>query len=146
MRSHSFLFEPACWSVQGKYYGMDGSSVPAEGETLVSHQADGWRCDGVTRLLWPEESLEFTMACLVRPFCGNDWTTWEADTPGFGIMHGKYVLAADAILCLGQTLGGAFTLSECLVMLDKNRYLSRGAIVKGSSKMSSWAVEFLRGD
>lgn len=144
MRPHSFLFEPARWSAQGKYYGLDGGSVPAAGETLVSHQSDGWHCDGLMRLLWPEEPLEFATACRVRPFNGSDWTTWESETPGFGLMHGKYVLAADAILCLGQTLGGAFTLSECLVMLDEGRYLSRGTIVKGSSKMSSWAVEFLR--
>ncbi len=144
MRPHSFLFEPARWSVQGSYYGLDGGSVSAQGETSVSHRDDGWRCDGVMRLLWPDEPLEFATACLVRPFGGKDWTIWEAETPGFGVMRGKYVLAADAILCLGQTLGGAFTLSECLIMLDERRYLSRGTIVKCSSKMSSWAVELLR--
>lgn len=143
MRYHTFLFKPGRWSALGEYFGLDGGAVKATGEMRVSHEAHGWRKEEVMRLHWPDQPLEFASDYRVRPFDG-DWTTWEAETPGLGLMRGEFVLAADTILSLGQTLGGAFTLSECLVRLDEGRYLNRGALIKGAARMSSWAVELVR--
>lgn len=143
MRRHTFLFEPSRWSAQGRYFGLE-DTIRATGEMAVSHEADGWRKEGLMRLHWPDQLLEYTDIYRVRPFNGGDWTTWEVETPGLGLMRGKFVLAADTILSLGETLGGAFTQSECLVMLAEDRYLIRGVLFKGRAKMSSWAMEMVR--
>lgn len=144
MRRHTFLFEPSRWALQGEFFDLAGNPVRATGEAIVSHEGLEWRSEGVVRLHWSERPFEFSDAYRVRPFGGMDWTPWEAEMHGLGLVRGKFVLADDVILCLGQSMGGAFALSECLVMLGPDRYLRRGALVKGSGKMSSWAVELAR--
>jgi hypothetical protein len=141
---HTFLFQPAVWEARGHYVDRSGASVEVVGDATITHEDEGWMNRSLMRPVDPVGQA-FESSYAVRPFeQGADTTTWTSSSAQLGKMSGQFVLVAESILSIGRTADGRYRSVEYLQQLSEDRYVSRGALLRGRDKVSSWAVELRR--
>jgi hypothetical protein len=78
----------------------------------------------------------------IEPFTmGARSTHWTSANPVLGTLHGRFVLAGDAILSFYSNPGGRHRGYECLQQRDERRYSVRGAMMEEDKVISTWALE-----
>jgi hypothetical protein len=81
----------------------------------------------------------------IAPFSpGARSTHWSASNPAVGALHGRFVLAGDAILSFYASPTGRYRGFECIQQRDPARYSVRGALLEEDKVLSSWAIELTR--
>jgi hypothetical protein len=141
---HTYLFEPAVWELQGRFIDRTGATVDVAGNASISHDETVWVKRSSMRPQG-QQGLPFENVYQIAPFEeGSDSTTWTSSNSQLGKMSGHFVIVDDAILSISRTADGRYRAVECFQKLADDRYLSRGALVRGREKMSSWVVELRR--
>ncbi len=142
--NHTYLFEQASWEVTGYYIGESGQLVEAEGKSTITHQWERWIIQGLMRLR-TEEVSEVGNIYEVVPFKqGADNTSWSSMNDALGRIEGRFFVIDDTILSIFQTPNGRYRGAEYLRQLSDHQYASKGALLKGLIKLSSWSVELNR--
>jgi hypothetical protein len=136
--------EPAVWQAQGRFTDRSGTTVDVAGDATVTHEEAVWTNRSSMK---PQghSGLVFENVYQIAPFVeGADSTSWTSSNSQLGKMSGQFVIVEDAILSISRTADGRYRAVECLQKLADDRYLSRGALVRGREKVSSWVVELRR--
>ena len=104
----------------------------AEGRTVLARK----RHEGPV----PLELLQIKPSDLmVAP--GNFATTWTSKSASFGTLHGRFILAGDAILSAYESATGRYRGQDTILRRDDKHYSARGALLDGSKILSAWSVE-----
>jgi hypothetical protein len=56
-------------------------------------------------------------------------------------MTGYFIIVDDAVLSTYTSRDGNLKGTECLHLIDDDLYASRGCLLRGDRKISSWALE-----
>jgi hypothetical protein len=144
--NHSYLFEPATWHVSGHYIGESGQVITAQGQSVITHHRDIWVIQGLMRLR-TEGMAEIGNMYQVIPFkLGVDHTSWSSTNDALGRIEGRFVIVDDTLISMFQTVNGKYKGAEFLRQVSHHQYLSKGVLLKGQIKLSSWSVELDRKD
>jgi len=63
---HTYLFEPAVWSVAGTFWRADGEALEAVGRTQIAHRQECWLLSGTLKVL-SSPPVEFVHAYWIEP-------------------------------------------------------------------------------
>ena len=63
---HTYLFEPAVWSVAGTFWRADGEALEAVGRTQIAHRPECWLLSGTLKVL-SSPPVEFVHAYWIEP-------------------------------------------------------------------------------
>jgi len=138
---HTYLFEEATWKASGFFIDENGNEFSVEGEAKILHRKEFWENEGSMRVL-AEMPIELRNIYKITPFEeSTDTTKWTSENPALGKLVGNFIIVGDSILSLYRTEDNKFTGTEYLKKVDDNLYLNRGVLMKGNTKVSSWAVE-----
>jgi hypothetical protein len=138
---HPFLFEENIWIAKGTYMDGQGRYHPVEGETRISHTNGLWINDSFMALQGNKQAAYKTHHEIVPMERGQELTTWSSETPSLGKMTGRLIIIADSIISLFSSDNDTLQGTEYLRLVDEELYSSRGCILRGDQKISSWAVE-----
>ena len=136
-----FLFEENIWIAKGTYMDGEGRYHPVAGETKITHTDGRWINDSFMALQEDKQAAYKTRHEIVPMERGQELTTWSSENPAFGKMTGKFIIIDDSIISLFSSGDGTLQGTEYLRLVDEDLYSSRGCILRGEQKISSWAVE-----
>jgi hypothetical protein len=142
--SHTYVFEPGLWSVDGIY--RDGKNVPhsQEGQLLVTHTPELWTIDSQMKISG-EDKRDFLTRYEFDPLAPDaTYAEWKSFTGGPEPIFGLFVLVEETILMPWQSRGGHYWGNEVLSFKSGSRYLSRGFAFLKDKLVSSWAVTLTR--
>ena len=143
---HTFLLKPGVWQAQGHFITPDGAVAQAEGRTVITHEPQAWRLQGLMRVLL-DEPLEISNDYEVQPMePGVLAARWLSRNPDLGTLQGNFAIAGDAIISIYRSADGAHEGSETLLLLADGSYLSRGALFSQGQLASTWAFILRRED
>ena len=142
--NHTYLFEQASWKVRGYYIGESGQLIEAEGKSIITHQREIWVIQGVMRLHTEGDSEIGNIYEVVSFKQGADNTSWSSMNDALGRIEGRFILIDDTILSVFQTTNGRYRGTEYLRQLSDHQYVSKGVLLKGLAKLSSWSVNLDR--
>jgi len=138
---HTFLFREGAWRAEGEYRDGAGVVAAVDGETRVRHEAGKWLTDGVMRVR-SKAPQEHRNRYEIAPFSpGSRATHWTAENPSIGTLHGRFVVAGDAILSFYSSATGRYRGFECMQQKDARHYTVRGAMLEQDKVISTWVLE-----
>lgn len=135
------LFEENIWIATGVYMDDQGRYHPVEGETNITHIDGLWINNSIMTLQEDKQVAYKTRYEIIPLERGQEMTSWSSDNPALGKMTGKFIIADDSIISIFASDDGAFRGTEYFRLLDEDLYSSRGCLLRGEKKISSWAVE-----
>ena len=142
--SHTYLFEPGLWSVEGIY--RDGRNIPhtQEGQLLVSHTPELWTIDSQMKISG-EDKRDFVTRYELSPFPADEvYAEWKSFSGGPEPIYGLFVISEETILMPWQSQTGQYWGQEVLIYQSSVGYLSRGFTFLKDRLVSSWAAEMTR--
>jgi hypothetical protein len=141
---HTYLFDEARWSARGTFFGTSGEATPLDGITQITHGEDTWLNRSLMRLR-AAPPIELTSDYRVKPFAPDAMATqWESHSPALGRLLGNFALVGDSVLSTFASEDGVHSGSECLQMMESDRYLGRGVLYRDRSFFYAWIVELRR--
>jgi hypothetical protein len=141
---HTFLFEPAEWSVVGTFWAGDRRPVDAEGRIEISHRDACWLLAGSMKVL-SCPPVEFVSAYSIE-LPGRDATTlkWTAENAMLGKLQGVFSVVGGSILSIFHSTDGTYQGTEHLALIDEDSYRACAMLLFNDRKLSSWQVELQR--
>jgi hypothetical protein len=142
--SHTYLFEPSLWSVEGIY--RDGKNIPhsQEGQLLISHTPELWTIDSQLTISG-QDKRDFLTRYEFSPFSATEqYAEWKSFSGGPEPIFGLFVLIEETILMPWQSQTGIYFGQEVLVYQSPTQYLSRGFAFLQNKLVSSWAATLSR--
>jgi hypothetical protein len=141
---HTFLFEPAAWSVVGTFWAGDRRPVDAEGRIEISHRDTCWLLAGSMKVL-SCPPVEFVSAYSIE-LPGGDTTTlkWTAENAMLGKLQGVFSVVGGSILSNFHSADGTYQGTEHLALVDEDNYRACAMLIFNNRKLSSWQVELTR--
>jgi hypothetical protein len=141
---HTFLFEPAEWSVVGTFWAGDRRPVGAQGRIEISHREACWLLAGSMKVL-SCPPVEFVSAYSIE-LPGRDATTlkWTAENAMLGKLQGVFSVVGASILSIFHSTDGTYQGTEHLALIDENSYRACAMLLFNDRKLSSWQVELSR--
>jgi hypothetical protein len=114
------------------------------GDTTIRHEEKRWLFEGVLRVKCERPALHHNRY-EIEPFApGSRSTHWTSVNPAVGALHGRFVLAGDAILSFYSSPTGRYRGFECLQQRDTGRYVARGSFLDEDKVLSTWAMELTK--
>jgi hypothetical protein len=143
-RSHTYLFQPGLWQVDGLYYDADEKPHVQTGEVLVEHAPDMWTIDSRMNISG-QDRRDFVSRNTVTPFKeGVSFTEWKSHAGGPEPLFGLFVVVQETILMPWQAQSGQYWGQEALRSVAPDLYLSRGFAFLKDRKAYSFAVKMTR--
>jgi hypothetical protein len=141
---HTFLFEPAVWSVGGTFWAGDRRSIGAQGRIEITHRDTCWLLAGSMKVL-SSPPVEFVSAYSID-LPGRDATTlkWTAENAMLGKLQGVFSVVGDSILSIFNSSDGAYQGTEYLTLVSPQNYRACAMLLFSGRKLSSWQVELTR--
>ena len=138
---HSFLLKEGLWRSEGEFFDGAGTRTGVEGEAHIRHYPDKWVYEGVlrTKTSSPHESRNLYEIQPLVP--GNFATTWTSRGVSFGTLHGRFIIAGDAILSAYESATGRYRGQDTILKRDERHYSARGTLLDGGKILSAWSVE-----
>ncbi len=125
----------------GRVFRRHGKAHRRGGGAHIRHYPDKWVYEGVLRTV-TSQPVEHRTVYEIQPLApGNFATTWTSKSASFGTLHGRFILAGDAILSAYESATGRYRGQDTIVRRDDKHYSARGALLDGSKILSAWAVE-----
>lgn len=138
---HTFLVKEGLWVVRGFYYNDCDEALTLKGETTVSHYEGLWVREDEMVVTVRGRDVAITHRYTIQPFgVSQGLTTWESFHADIGMLRGVFVVVDDAIISTCMSEVGGYSGSETFVQVDDIRYRSRGVLLQGQKKLSSWSV------
>ena len=114
------------------------------GDTTIRHEEKRWLFEGVLRVKGERPALHHNRY-EIEPFAqGSRSTHWTSVNPAVGPLHGRFVLAGDAILSFYSSPTGRYRGFECLQQRDPGRYLAHGSFLDEDKVLSTWAMQLTK--
>ena len=141
---HTFLFEPAVWSVGGTFWAGDRRQIDAQGRIEITHRDTCWLLAGSMKVL-SSPPVEFVSAYSID-LPGRDATTlkWTAENAMLGKLQGVFSVVGDSILSIFNSSDGAYQGTEYLTLVSPQNYRACAMLLFSGRKLSSWQVELTR--
>jgi hypothetical protein len=141
---HTFLFEPAVWSVVGTFWAGDRRPADAQGRIEISHRDACWLLAGSMKVL-SCPPVEFVSAYSIE-LPGRDVTTlkWTAENAMLGKLQGVFSVVGGSILSYFHSADGTYQGTEHLALIDADNYLACAMLLFNNRKLSSWQVQLTR--
>jgi hypothetical protein len=141
---HTFLFEPAAWSVSGTFWAGDRQPTDAQGRIEICHRESCWLLAGSMKVM-SAPPVEFVSAYSIE-LPGRDATTlrWTAENAMLGKLHGVFSVVGGSILSVFHSDDGAYRGTEHLALIDPDNYRACAMLVFNHRKLSSWQVHLMR--
>lgn len=141
---HTYLLEPGRWRSHGTFVDAGGTAVAVSGESTVVHGEGEWVNETWMRLELPERPV-LSSRYQVEPLePGMTTTLWTSENPTLGMLLGRFVVVADAILSVWSSEDGVHTGTECLALQPGGSYRLHGCLLKESELVSAWALRLER--
>jgi hypothetical protein len=141
---HTFLLDEARWSARGTFFDAGGAATPVDGHAEITHRSDAWVNRSFIRL-HAAPPVELTNDYTIAPLAPDALSTsWEALSPDLGRMIGSFALVGDSVLSTFASADGVHAGTECLQMMEADRYLGRGVLYRDRTLFSAWIVELRR--
>jgi len=138
---HAFLLQEGLWRSEGEFFDGTGNRIAVAGEVHIRHYPDRWVYEGVLRTV-TSQPVEHRTVYEIKPLApGNFATTWTSKSASFGTLHGRFILAGDAILSAYESATGRYRGQDTILRRDDKHYSARGALLDGSKILSAWSVE-----
>jgi hypothetical protein len=126
------------------YSDAGGSKLAVAGENAVRHQTGRWLFEAVLRLAGDPARVQHNRYD-IEPFSpGGRSTHWSSNNAALGVLHGRFVLAGDAILSFYSSPTGRYRGFECIQQRSRARYSVRGTLLEEDKVLSTWALELTR--
>jgi hypothetical protein len=138
---HPFLFEENTWIATGVYVDDQGRYHPVAGEAKITHRKDLWINDSFITLQEDKGAVYKTRYEVVPMERNKELTSWSSENQALGKMAGKFIIVDDSIISMFSSVDGAIQGTEYLRIIDEDLYSSRGCLIRGGRKLSSWALE-----
>jgi hypothetical protein len=138
---HTFLVKEGLWRSEGEFFDGAGNRVAVAGEVQFRHYPDRWVYEGVLRTVTNQPVEHRTVYEIVPLAPGNFATTWTSKSASFGTLHGRFILAGDAILSTYESATGRYRGQDTVLWRDDKHYSARGALLDGSKILSAWSIE-----
>jgi hypothetical protein len=141
---HTFLFEPALWSVSGAFWAADRAPLDAQGRIEISHRDSCWLLAGSMKVL-SCPPVEFVSAYSID-LPGRDAGTlkWTAENAMLGKLAGVFSVVGDSILSIFHSEDGSYRGAEHLAIVDADNYRACAVLLFNHRKLSSWDVRLTR--
>jgi hypothetical protein len=141
---HTFLFEPAVWSVGGMFWAGDRQPIDAQGRIEITHRETCWLLAGSMKVL-SSPHVEFVSAYSIE-LPGRDPTTlkWTAENAMLGKLLGVFSIVGGSILSIFHSTDGAYQGTEHLAQVDADHYRACAMLLFNDRKLSSWQVMLTR--
>jgi len=141
---HTWLFQPASWRAEGRFWERGEVERAARGNSVVRHAADVWEIEGDIEVLG-EPLLRFDNRYVVTPpAAGARTIQWHSHNPAVGELSGVFALAGDTIMSWFRSADGRAVGSEHLTQLARDRYQARGVFLMAGEVASTWSMELVR--
>ncbi len=138
---HTFLLKEGLWRSEGEFFDGMGKHIGVAGELHIRHYPDKWVYEGLLRTV-TSQPVEHRTVYEIKPLApGNFATTWTSKSASLGTLHGRFILAGDAILSAYESATGRYRGQDTILRRDDKFYSARGALLDGSKILSAWAVE-----
>ena len=138
---HTFLLKEGLWRTEGEFFDGMGNHIGVAGELHIRHYPDKWVYEGVLRTE-TSQPVEHRTVYEIKPLApGNFATTWTSKSASFGTLHGRFILAGDAILSAYESATGRYRGQDTILRRDDGHYSARGALLDGGKILSAWSVE-----
>ena len=138
---HTFLLQPASWSVTGSYTAAE-NTFKVTGKSTVTHHENKWLIDSAMKL---ENGVAVQNDYEVVPFKGtNTSTPWTAMNPMLGKLIGTFTLQNNHIIESYHTEDQQFVGKEIMIMLDANHYTCEGTMYHQGKIKSSWTLDMIK--
>ncbi|MDR1166786.1 MAG: hypothetical protein LBO66_13130 [Deltaproteobacteria bacterium] len=143
-RTHTYLFEPGLWSIQGVYYDESERPHAQTGQIVISHGPKLWTMDSQIQISG-EDKRDFVSRYEIVPFPPNvSYTEWKSYAGGPEPLFGLFVVVEETLLAPWQSQSGQYWGQEALYSQSPDAYLCRGFTFLKERKTSSWAVRLTR--
>jgi hypothetical protein len=141
---HTFLFEPALWSVAGTFWAGDRQPIDAQGRIEITHRDTCWLLAGSMKVM-SSPHVEFVSAYSIE-LPGRDPTTlkWKAENAMLGKLLGVFSVVGGSILSIFHSTDGAYQGTEHLAQVDADHYRACAMLLFDDRKLSSWQVTLTR--
>ncbi|HLX80736.1 MAG TPA: hypothetical protein VKS43_09140 [Burkholderiales bacterium] len=138
---HTFLFKEGLWRSEGEFFDSIGNITKVAGEAHIRHYPDKWVYEGVLRTL-TSQPVEHRTVYEIQPMApGNFTTPWTSKSASLGTLHGRFILAGDAILSAYESATARYRGQDTILRRDEKRYSARGALFDGGKLLSAWTFE-----
>ncbi|HEY2339428.1 MAG TPA: hypothetical protein VGN03_04805 [Steroidobacteraceae bacterium] len=142
---HTYLFEPAVWSVAGTFWRADGEALEAVGRTQIAHRQECWLLSGTLKVL-SSPPVEFVHAYWIEPPGPQGGSVrWTFENAMFGKLKGRYSVIGPSILSVYGCEESGYHGAEHLAQLDADDYRSTGMLLLKDRVMYSWQMMLKRG-
>jgi hypothetical protein len=141
---HTFLFEPAVWSVGGTFWAGDRQPIDTQGRIEITHRDTCWLLAGSMKVL-SSPHVEFVSAYSIE-LPGRDPTTlkWTAENAMLGKLLGVFSVVGGSILSIFRSTDGSYQGTEHLSQVDADHYRACAMLLFDDRKLSSWQVTLTR--
>ncbi len=141
MPEHTFLFKEGLWRSEGEFLDGTGKRTGVSGEVQIRHYPERWVYEGVLRTA-ASPPAEHRSVYEIQPMApGNFATPWTSKSASFGTLHGRFIVAGDAILSAYESTTGRYRGQDTILRRDERSYSARGALLDGGKLVSAWAIE-----
>ena len=139
---HTFLLKEGVWIARGHYFDDMERILPLDGMVRITHLEGLWLNEGETEIKMGENPIKIHNRYEIIPLEeGKNQTTWESVNPDLGILLGQLIIVADTIISTCRSEKGEYTGAEFHLKVNDVHYKSRGILLKGNDKLSSWSVD-----
>lgn len=141
---HTFLFEPAVWSVGGTFWAGDRRPIDAQGRIEIAHRESCWLLGGSMKIL-SSPPVEFVSAYSIE-LPGRDASTlkWTAENAMLGKLLGVFSIVGASILSIFHSTDGTYQGTEHMAQVDADNYRACAMLLFNQRKLSSWQVTLTR--
>jgi hypothetical protein len=141
---HTWLFEPAIWVAEGRFWERGELEREGRGSSIIRHGSVGWQIEGTMTILG-DPPAEFRNNYKVPvPRAGSRVVPWESHNPALGPLSGTFFIADDAIMSSFRSGDGKFVGSEQLTYLAADRYRAHGLFLAEGAIVSAWSMNLVR--
>ncbi|HUN70357.1 MAG TPA: hypothetical protein VMU46_16275 [Burkholderiales bacterium] len=138
---HTFLFKEGLWRCEGEFLDALGKATQVAGEAQIRHYPDKWLYEGALRT-GTAPPVEHRTVYEIQPMApGNFATPWTSKSASLGTLHGRFIVAGDAILSAYESATGRYRGQDTILRRDERRYSARGALFDGGKIVSAWSIE-----
>lgn len=143
---HTYILKTGNWKASGKFFDENNNFVEIIGESKILHHETEWVLDGYMELKL-DPPVIITNKYAIQPLQPNsDFTFWNSSNPALGRLMGSFMMFPDSILSSYHSEDGAYTGTECLYLINSEKYLNRGFAFHKKKKLSSWEVTLKRNE
>jgi hypothetical protein len=138
---HTFLLKPGLWRCEGEFLDGAGKRTAVAGEAQIRHYPDKWVYEATLRTATVPPVEQRTVYDIQPLAPGNFATPWTSASASFGTLHGRFIVAGDAILSAYASATGRYRGQDTVFRRDERHYGASGAMLDGAKILSAWSFE-----